>query len=256
VKLSGYPLVFDSPRPLRGLDAVETCGPALFARTLTERRVVRALINHDEKKVVATTADGTLDLRVESRGVRAAFTIPDTAPGLELLTSWLRGEVRGGSFAFAFRHGVRARWHVHERPWRREMLEAVIDEITIAVGGAVPAFRDTWAGVLGPELRRLQAQLDRHPVLTNRAHGHAIAPADVTLTRSVDPVLFPKLWGAFGIDRRMELEHADVERAVTAHPHARTVDVRYPRRVDSAVEASRRYGPVDDYIPPRRRRTR
>ena len=61
---------------------------------------VRALFNHDPNMLLARTASGTLSLRIDERGLRYEFTIPDTSAGRDLRELLRRGDITQSSFGF------------------------------------------------------------------------------------------------------------------------------------------------------------
>jgi HK97 family phage prohead protease len=234
--MQGYSILFDVARPLRGLPAVESVAPTTLTRALAERQPIVCVINHDRGKVLASTADGSLELRLERVGVRSAFDILDTPAGNELLAAWASGRVSGGSFAFGLTHGAVFRWHVRETPWRREIVAALVDELTLTTAPSRPAFADTWSGsvMLSPEMRRRFARLDQHS--GSRYLEKAPPPADLVLTLPAGRVLFPQIG-----DPRPAREYKAVTRAVeSSRRDLSTIDVRYGRTVASTLAVQRR----------------
>lgn len=63
---------------------------------------VRALWNHDKNFVLARSkyGTGTLNLSIDSIGLRYEFEAPETTAGNDLLVSIKRGDIDGASFAF------------------------------------------------------------------------------------------------------------------------------------------------------------
>ena len=97
--ISGYAAVFDSlSEDLGGFK--ETIHPKAFDRALREKHDVRALVDHDQSRIVGRTKSGTLKLSTDEKGLRVAIKPPDTSVGRDLLTSIRRGDIDQMSFAF------------------------------------------------------------------------------------------------------------------------------------------------------------
>jgi HK97 family phage prohead protease len=78
----------------------ETIKPGAFTDVLKRSpRHVFALFNHSKDNVIGTTANGTLRLIEDSRGLRFEVDMPDTTLGRDLLALVRRGDVVGASFA-------------------------------------------------------------------------------------------------------------------------------------------------------------
>lgn len=100
-KLEWYAAVFDSlSEDLGGFR--ERIGRRAFTRTIQDDDI-RALINHDPNLVLGRNKAGTLALKVDTRGLRATVTLPDTQAARDLVVSIDRGDITGGSFAFQVR---------------------------------------------------------------------------------------------------------------------------------------------------------
>src|SRR3569833_1214434 len=98
-RLSGYAAVFDSlSHDLGGFR--EKIAPGAFDRTLKEFPLVLALVEHDTNKLLATTANGTLRIAPDERGLRVEIDPADTSYARDLLTLVKRGDVSGMSFRF------------------------------------------------------------------------------------------------------------------------------------------------------------
>jgi hypothetical protein len=74
--------------------------PGAFRDAVEQRQDVRALWNHNADLVLGRTKNGTLTLAEDARGLRVAFTPPDTQAGRDAVTLIDRGDVSGMSFAF------------------------------------------------------------------------------------------------------------------------------------------------------------
>lgn len=107
-KLSGYAAVFES----RSLDLGgfrEIIKPGAFADHLKSGVDVRALVDHDKRRILGRTSAGTLRLWEDEQGLADEVDIPDTSYGNDLLVSIGRGDIRGQSFGF---HVVDEDWSV------------------------------------------------------------------------------------------------------------------------------------------------
>ena len=99
--IEGYGIVFNrESKDLGGF--VEVIDPSAVDGIL-ERQDVLALLNHNEERGVLaryTNGEGTMELEVDSKGVKYRFEAPDTALGEEVLSGIRRGDIRTSSFAF------------------------------------------------------------------------------------------------------------------------------------------------------------
>lgn len=96
--ITGYAAVFNSlSEDLGGFR--ETIKPGAFANAL-KNADVRALINHDEDKVLGRTTSGTLELREDDKGLRATIYPPNTSYANDLMQVMGRDDVNQMSFGF------------------------------------------------------------------------------------------------------------------------------------------------------------
>lgn len=96
-KVKGYAAVFGSESDGLGW-FVEEIAPGAFDDVMQDD--VRALVNHEDSKVLARTASGTLKLSLDNRGLVYEFETPDTTYGNDLLVSIRRGDISQSSFGF------------------------------------------------------------------------------------------------------------------------------------------------------------
>lgn len=96
-KAVGYAALFNSPTDI-GSAFEEVIEPGAFDGA--DMADVRALFNHDPNMLLARTASGTLSLRIDERGLRYEFTIPDTSAGRDLRELLRRGDISQSSFGF------------------------------------------------------------------------------------------------------------------------------------------------------------
>ena len=95
--VTGYAAVFGmQSEDLGGF--IEEIAPGAFNGVLGDD--VRALVNHDESRILARTRSGTLRLSVDERGLAYAFDVPNTTYGNDLLESIRRGDITQSSFGF------------------------------------------------------------------------------------------------------------------------------------------------------------
>lgn len=97
-KISGYAAVFDVDSEDMGF--IEQIDPHAFDSVLAARPDVCALWNHNPDVVLGRTTSGTLQLKVDARGLAYEVVPPDTQAASDLLTLMRRGDVNGSSFGF------------------------------------------------------------------------------------------------------------------------------------------------------------
>jgi HK97 family phage prohead protease len=96
--IEGYFVVFNSPTELWP-GAMEELAPDALDNTLSND--VRALINHDTTLVLGRNKAGTLDLKVDSRGLWGSIKInPNDTDAVNLYERVKRGDVDQCSFGF------------------------------------------------------------------------------------------------------------------------------------------------------------
>lgn len=107
----------DAGQGIRGLAAVynslsenlggfrEKIAPGAFESVLNTNPDVRALFNHDPNLVLARTANGTLRLHEDERGLVYEADIAPTSIGNDVLAWVARGDVTQSSFAFRLASG-------------------------------------------------------------------------------------------------------------------------------------------------------
>lgn len=94
----GYAAVFNSrSEDLGGF--TEFIAPGAFDDVLGDD--VRALVNHEDSKVLARTTSGTLRLSIDERGLIYEFDVPNTTYGNDLMESIKRGDISQSSFGFS-----------------------------------------------------------------------------------------------------------------------------------------------------------
>lgn len=95
--VTGHAAVFDQlSENLGGFR--EKIAPGAFDGVLNDD--VRALFNHDPNLILGRTAAKTLELSVDTTGLKVDFSIPDTSYGRDLIVSLERGDINQMSFGF------------------------------------------------------------------------------------------------------------------------------------------------------------
>ncbi len=98
--VEGYALVFDSRS--EDLGFYEVIDRDAISQEMINSCDIFALLNHDDKRVLARSKNGvgSLKLEVDDIGLHYSFDAPKTNLGDELLEYLTRGEITGSSFAF------------------------------------------------------------------------------------------------------------------------------------------------------------
>jgi uncharacterized protein len=103
--LTGYAAVFGSPSEDLG-GFTETVDAHAFDRCLAANPDIRALFNHDTGSVLGRTKNGTLQLSVDSRGLKMTVALPDTTLGRDVRELVKRQDISGMSFGFMVNEDV------------------------------------------------------------------------------------------------------------------------------------------------------
>lgn len=99
IVIGGYAAKFNSrSRDLGGFQ--EVILPGAFAASITSSRDVRALVSHDPSKLLSRTANKSLRLWEDERGLRFEAEVPETSYGRDLVALMKRGTVGQCSFGF------------------------------------------------------------------------------------------------------------------------------------------------------------
>ncbi len=96
-KVVGYGAVFNTPSNDLGGFTERIESNAFDGRTGDD---VRFLLNHDPNFIFGRTISGTLNLSVDSIGLRYEVDLPDTQAARDLAVSLKRGDITQSSFAF------------------------------------------------------------------------------------------------------------------------------------------------------------
>lgn len=133
-RLEGYAALYGVDTRIS--DFTEVILPGAFSSTLSEGRDILALVDHDEKQVLARTRSGSLRISEDSRGLAFDLDLPDTSYGRDILALAERGDVGGMSFAFTVPEKGE-RWQED----RRELRSITLHEISVV--SAWPAYPGT-----------------------------------------------------------------------------------------------------------------
>jgi HK97 family phage prohead protease len=110
--LAGYAIPYNAPSlPLRDMPGeepfVETFAPGSITLSLRDYPDVRALVEHDDDRLIGRTTSGTLRLDDQDEGLHFVIDVPDTEVGRDIYTLVKRQDVRNMSFGFA---AMKERW--------------------------------------------------------------------------------------------------------------------------------------------------
>jgi HK97 family phage prohead protease len=98
-KITGYAAVFDASSEDLGW-FTEQVDPHAFDAVLASGPDVRGLFNHNPDVVLGRSKAGTLQLKVDARGLAYEITPPDTQAARDLMVSMRRGDITQSSFGF------------------------------------------------------------------------------------------------------------------------------------------------------------
>ena len=133
-KLAGYAATFGTPARIGTF--TETIRAGAFAASLRNPKAdILALMDHEPSKVLARTANGSLRLSEDARGLAFEFDVPATTAGNDAL-AMVEARLAGGC-SFGFR--------VTDEAWpSRDVRELrSVELVEISVVSAFPAYGDT-----------------------------------------------------------------------------------------------------------------
>ena len=180
--VAGYAAVFNEETLIgdRRFGFREVILPGAFAGSLD--RDVRLLFNHDPNVVLARSANGTLRLAEDSRGLRFEADVAETRWGDDVLQLVRRGDVTQASFAFeveeeAWEHGT-------DEPPLRKVVRAKLWDVSVVT---FPAYDGTsvWARQAGVVLVPVAWGTGERVLLEvkdamDRAETRGAVPSDVS----------------------------------------------------------------------------
>lgn len=136
--IAGYAVVFDELSVVLFGEFRERITPEAFGNL--EGADIRALWNHDAGQVLGRTANGTLSVWKDDRGIAFELTPPNTTIGRDALESIRRGDVDQMSFGFNVNGTRGAEWSHENGVLIRTILDATLYEISPV---AFPAYPQT-----------------------------------------------------------------------------------------------------------------
>jgi len=140
-KLSGRPIVFESRSiPLRHprLGAFrETVQRAAIEKAIQENPDLLYMYNHDDSSLIARSANGSLRLTVDDRGLLAEADLPDTQLGRDLAVMVQTGLITGQSFRMIV---TEDNWQQQDGELHREVRSCKLIEMGPCI---MPAYPDT-----------------------------------------------------------------------------------------------------------------
>ena len=99
-----YSALFDQPS--QGLPFTESIAPGAFKRSISQasqgRRIVKLLHNHDEGRMLASTASGRMVLEEDQRGLKVTAQVDPADPDGAKIISLLQREAAAMSASFGF----------------------------------------------------------------------------------------------------------------------------------------------------------
>lgn len=133
-RLEGYAATFGTEARIATF--TETIAAGAFSASLSGKRDILALVDHDPARLLARTRSGTLRLSEDSRGLAFDLQVPDTQSGRDVLALAERDDLGGMSFGFTVPQGGE-RWTGNRRELR------TIDLHEVSVVSAWPAYNGT-----------------------------------------------------------------------------------------------------------------
>ncbi|MFS0950895.1 HK97 family phage prohead protease [Enterococcus thailandicus] len=97
--IEGYASVFNSRTNIEGWYE-EEIAPGAFTESVSQKKDVRCLFNHDWGCVLGRISAKTLLLEEDSKGLRFEVTLPNTTDANNLKESMARGDINQCSFGF------------------------------------------------------------------------------------------------------------------------------------------------------------
>ena len=134
-KIEGYAAVFNAPAALPGFS--ERVLPGAFTASLAAGADLLALLDHDPTRLLARTANNTLRLSEDSRGLAFDLDLPNTTLGNDTLEQVRAGLLGGVSMGFRVAKGGDT-WST---PTTRELRAVSLIEISLIQ--AFPAYSAT-----------------------------------------------------------------------------------------------------------------
>jgi HK97 family phage prohead protease len=172
-RLVGYAAVFNSKSVDLGA-FVEIIRPGAFKRALAGNPDVKALLNHNEDRMLGRTKASTLALAEDDHGLRIEITPPDTQDGRDVVTNVRLGNYDAMSFAF---EAKRQTWDMDAKPPLRELFDIDLFDVAVVT---YPAYPETEVDLRSFEAARAAA---KGPVEEARRRGLEILELELGLRR-------------------------------------------------------------------------
>ena len=149
--VTGYASIFNSRSENLG-GFTEIIAPGAFDEAV-KNSDVRALLNHDDNKLLARTSSGTLELSIDETGLKYRFEAPNTTAGNDLLEMLKRGDMNQSSFGFTISEDGET-WDKSGDQWTRTVTK--VNRLFDVSPVTYPAYPDT--SVAQRSLKNLQTE--------------------------------------------------------------------------------------------------
>jgi HK97 family phage prohead protease len=147
--LTGLAAPFNSAARIGGFS--ETIRPGAFATSLAAQTDVRALVDHDDDRLLGRTRSGTLRLFETRNGLAFEIDMPDTTLGRDVYALAQRGDLSGMSFGFTVPKGGDA-W---PNASTRELRSVNLAEVSVL--HRLPAYSQTEISARAKQMGRAEA---------------------------------------------------------------------------------------------------
>ena len=116
----------------------EKLNPGCFSKSISEQQDIRCLIEHDDRKLLARTKNGSLVLEDREDGLHFRLEAPNTTDGNDILVQVREGLVSGCSFGMIV---MDERYTIDDGKEVRTIMEARLLEISLIL--SEPAYPST-----------------------------------------------------------------------------------------------------------------
>lgn len=116
----------------------EKLNPGCFSKSISEQQDIRCLIEHDDRKLLARTKNGSLVLDDREDGLHFKLDAPETTDGNDILVQIRSGLVSGCSFGMIV---MDERYTIEDGKEIRTIIEARLLEISLIL--SEPAYPST-----------------------------------------------------------------------------------------------------------------